>query len=196
MKRLHRLGTLSGAAILLTLSPMGESLAQQDSIDASHPTPRAPRLATCSPDGDFFVVVTEEGRITYGRTSDGATLRTFYQCHPKAMEFSPDGRLLASVGESDGSPARIKVWNVDDGTLLCQMETESGSDSLLSFSPDALLLVSTSGGFQVNFWQLPEGTLRCCATTSQAISCIAFSNEGGVVVAICADAKPVRIPVP
>jgi WD40 repeat protein len=136
-----------------------------------------------SPDGEFFVVVSAQGRLTYGRSSDGATLRTFFQCHARAVEFSRDGRLLACIGESNGCPARIKVWNVDDGKLLCRMQIKGGNDPVLSFSSDGLVLASTSGGSSVDFWQLPAGTLRSSVTTSQAISALAFSSDGHEIVA-------------
>ena len=124
MKANHCLNALASAAILWSLSLTGEGFAQERSVGPPRPATSAPLLTACSPDGEFFVVVTAEGRITYGRASDGATLRTFYQCHLQAVEFSPDGRLLAAIGARNGDPARIKVWNVDDGKLLCQWKTE------------------------------------------------------------------------
>ena len=102
MKANHRLCVLVSTAILWSLRLTGESLAQERSVESPYAAARAPHLATCSPDGEFFVVVTAEGRITYGRTSDGATLRTFYQCHPQAVEFSPDGRFVAYKSAESG----------------------------------------------------------------------------------------------
>ena len=138
-------------------------------------------------------MATPNGRIQYRRTHHGATLRTFYQCHPRALAFSADGRLLAVVAGSNGSPARLKVWKVDDGSLLCRMETKGGSDPLLSFSPDSRLLASISEGSRVNFWQLPEGTLRCSRTTPQPISSIVFSNDGDALVATGVDGRAQRL---
>ncbi len=182
MKANHRLCALASAAILLSLSSTGESFAQERSVGPPRLATSAPHLATCSPNGEFFVVVTAEGRITYGRTSDGATLRTFYQCHPQAVEFSPDGRLLASVGASNGSPARIKVWNVDDGKLLCQLKTEGGTPvrlyetskgresatlspphlapisdgKALTFSPDGQWLLAAKHDGETVAWNIPS----------------------------------------
>ena len=76
------------------------------------------------------------------------------------------------------------------------METKGSSGALLSFSPDGLLLASTGGGSQVTVWQLPQGTLKHSATTSQSISRIAYSDEGWVVVAACTDGSVQRFSVP
>lgn len=57
-------------------------------------------------------------------------MRTFYMCKPEAVALSPDGRLLAAAGNSGGSPSKLKVWNVKDGSLLCSFEPEVGSLSL------------------------------------------------------------------
>jgi WD40 repeat protein len=123
MKANYPLCILASGAILLS-----QSFAQERSTDPASQSANAATLVTCSPDGEFFVMASAEGRITYARPSNGATLRIFYQCHPRAVEFSPDGRLLASVGAIKGSPAQIKVWKVDDGRLLGQWAVENGTD--------------------------------------------------------------------
>lgn len=127
MKADYRFCFFASVAILWSLRLAGESFAQAPTVEPSRPATSARLRAAMSPDCASFAVVTAEGRITCRRTSDGVTLHTFYQCHPQALEFSPDGRLLASVGTSDGRPARIKVWNVADGTLLCRLETTGGT---------------------------------------------------------------------
>ena len=197
MKANHPLCALAIAAILLSFSPTGESFAQEHSVKPSHTATSGPPLAACSPDGEFFVVVTAEGRITYGRTSDGATLRTFYQCHPQAVEFSRDGRLLASIGASNGSPARIKVWNVADGKLLWQLKTEGGTQvrldetskgresatlspphlapisdgKALTFSPDGQWLLAAKHDGETVAWNIPSlrGELMASVTVREPI---------------------------
>ena len=164
--------------------------------EASTAQAQTPNLAACSPDGEFYAVATPNGRIKYGRTQDGATLRTFYQCHPRAVVFSPDGRLLAIADGSNGCPAQLKVWKVADGALLCKMETAMGNSPLLCVSQDGRLLASTDEGSRLNLWQLPQGTLKWSATIPQAITRITFADQGRAVVVVCADGSTKHFPVP
>ena len=88
-------------------------------------------------------MATPDGRIKCGSTREGARGRTLQLCNPRVLVFSPDSRLLAAAGGSIGGAAKIKVWQVADGAMICKLETGAGIDPLLCFSPDGLLLVST-----------------------------------------------------
>ncbi len=180
MKANHSLCALAGAAIVLSRSVTGESFAQDRVVKAPHHATTAAAFSACSPDGEHFVVVTAEGRITYGRASDGATLRTFYHCQPQAVEFSPDGRMLATVGTSHGRMPSLKVWKVDEGTLLCRLKsgtlvrsntTATGLErspacpahllpltggKILAFTPDGQWLRAAGGDGETVAWELPS----------------------------------------
>ncbi|MES2466489.1 MAG: hypothetical protein V4675_04245 [Verrucomicrobiota bacterium] len=165
--------------------------------DALHPAPQTRPLTACSPDGEFYALATPDGRIRCGKTQEGAAICTRYLCHPRAMVFSPDSRLLAVAGGSDGSPARLKVWQVADGRLLCQVETGVGRDPVLGFSSDSILLASSGDGIHINFWQLPKGTLQGSLTTSGApLTRLAFSKEGKALIALFGDGSVQRFPLP
>ena len=88
-------------------------------------------------------MATPDGRIKCGSTREGARSRTLQLCNPRVLVFSPDSRFVAGAGGSIGCPAKIKVWQVADGAMICKLQTEAGTDPLLCFSPDGLLLVST-----------------------------------------------------
>ena len=141
-------------------------------------------------------MATPDGRIKCSATREEARSRTWQLCTPRMLVFSPDSRLLAAAGGSIGCPAKIKVWQVVDGALLCKVETEVGSDPLLCFSADGLLLVSTGEGSRINLWQLPEGKLKSSFTTDRPVSRLAYSKEGKAVVAIFADGSVLRFPAP
>jgi WD40 repeat protein len=176
------------AAILLSLMPCGGGRAQHLPAQQSRgagteatPTP----LVALSLDGEFFAVATPDGRIKCGRTREGAAKqRTFYQCNPSALVFSPDSRFLVVAGASRGCRAGLKVWNVEKGSELC-LETEPGSHPLLSFSPDSLRLVTTGKGSTINLWDLTTGKRLWSVSTTRPILGLAFSKEA--VVAVFAD---------
>jgi WD40 repeat protein len=210
MKLNHSLNTfMSVGAIFLSLNPGAGNFAQD--LPAQPPltitatpiilppvaSPKAPKLADSSADGEFYVCATRDGRVKYGRTEDGVALRTFYLCQPEAVALSPDGRLLAAAGNSNGCRSKIKVWSVKDASLLCCLETEVGNLSLLKFSPDGMFLAGTIGGSRIALWQLPDGERQWSETLTKNISHLAFASQGcGALVAVCEDGKAISIPLP
>jgi WD40 repeat protein len=200
---------MSAGTIFLSLNPGAANFAQD--VPAQPPltitatptilppaaSPKAPKLADSSADGEFYVCATRDGRIKYCRTEDGATVHTFYMCQPEAVALSPDGRWLAAAGNCNGRPSKLKVWNVKDGSLLCSLETDVGSPSLLKISPDGMFLASTTGGSRIDLWQLPDGERQWSETLSKSISHLAFTSQGcGSLVLVCEDGKAIRCPRP
>ena len=191
--RLSQLGTI--AAILLFIVPGNLSRAEDRQVPSSPArTATAPRseLATCSADGEYFAVAAPHGRVHYGRSHDGVILRTFYECQPQVIEFSPDGRLLAIAGDFNGRPARVKIWQITDGALLCKIESGLGN-RLLAFSPDNRLL-AVGDGSRLGLWELPKGTPKWLRTTPARISRLLFSNDCQTVNAIGADGSNQHFP--
>jgi len=183
---LNHLGTC--AAIFLFIVPGNPSWAkdrQAPSRPAGTPAAVSSGRATCSADGQFYAVAAPHGRVHYGRSQDGVILRTFYECQPQALEFSPDGRLLAIAGDFNGRPPRVKIWQVSDGALLCRIETGL-RNRLLVFSPDNLLL-AVGDGSRLGLWALPKGRMKWLRTTQARISQLSFASDGQAVDAINAD---------
>ena len=205
MKLSHPLKTfMSVGMIVLSLNSGAGNVAQDlpaqppltittaPSILPAVASPKGPKLADSSADGEFYVCAISDGRIKYCRTEDGVTLRTFYICQPQAVALSPDGRWLAAAGNS-----KLKVWNLKDGSLLCKLETDVGSLSLLKFSPDGMFLASITGGSRIDLWQLPDGERQWSETLSKSISHLAFTSQGcGSLVLVCEDGKAMRFPRP
>jgi len=67
-----------------------------------------------------------------------------------SVVFSPQAKWLA-VGYEDGS---IRIWNVEDGSLLQILTGHTGAVSSLSFSPDSKWLVSGSKDGTLRLWRL------------------------------------------
>ena len=63
-----------------------------------------------------------------------------------ALDFSPDGKLLATGGGEPSRSGELKIWNVADGTLARAIP-DAHSDTIfgLEFSPDGQFLASLGG---------------------------------------------------
>jgi WD40 repeat protein len=154
---------------------------------STNTTPQANGMTACSPDGKCFIVASHDGRLRYCRADAGAVLHTFFHCGPKSPAFSADSRLLACAGGHNGWSGKIKVWNLVDGHQLCTLATELAVAPSLAFSPDGLLLVCTSGTARISLWETPEGKSRWSMSLNRGVSEVAFSADGKMVIARCAD---------
>src|SRR6185436_7893514 len=62
-----------------------------------------------------------------------------------AMQFSPDGRLLAIARGSRGD-YRVDLWDTESGNLVRTIKGFDGTVWSVSFAPDGKTLVTGSGG--------------------------------------------------
>lgn len=75
-----------------------------------------------------------------------------------ALDFSPDGKLLASSGGFPSRSGEIKIWNVAEGTLFKEFK-DPHSDTVvaLDFSPDQKHLASGGSDKFVRVFQVDTG---------------------------------------
>jgi WD40 repeat protein len=77
----------------------------------------------------------------------------------RSLLFSPDGQILASIGDDDRNIATIKIWNANTGQLQHSFTT----DNLISpywsaFSPDGKIFAS-GHSTTIQVWNLTTGKL-------------------------------------
>jgi WD40 repeat protein len=68
------------------------------------------------------------------------------------MDFSPDGRLLATVDQE-----KVKLWDVTDGTELVTLDLGSSGQGV-AFSPDGRLLAVPIEGGLTQLWGVPSSS--------------------------------------
>ena len=104
----------------------------------------------------------------------------------RTVQFSPDGRLLASGGRDNA----IYLWDVETKSLAAPAITgNSGWINSLSFSPDGRVLASTSEDGTVRMWDVTSGQpigepLRGHAG---AVRSVTFSPDGRFLASAGAD---------
>jgi WD40 repeat protein len=121
--------------------------------------------------------------------------------HPprtQAVAFSPDGHLLAAGSTGD----RIRIWNVQSGTLLHTLTSETMKDVwALAFSPDGRVLASGSEGIvartsssagvlyeAVTFWDVKSGRKLSTSLADLLVGlALAFSPDGRTLAVAALD---------
>ena len=107
-----------------------------------------------------------------------------------AVEFSPDGKLLATsdvVGQ-------VRIWRVGDGQQILTFQGHTNWISSIAFSPNGqLLAVSGSSDPTVKLWEINTGQcVRILQGHSNWVTWIAFS-PGGQLLASSSDDQTVRL---
>jgi WD40 repeat protein len=114
-----------------------------------------------------FVTVTRRGR----------TIRRFAAA-ADALEFSPDGRLLAS----GGSDNFLRVWDVGSGRQLYAFVAHQGPVQDVSFSPDGRWIV-TAGPISAGVWSAATGRpLLLLHGPTQPLHAALFTQDGRTIV--------------
>ena len=92
------------------------------------------------------------------------------------LEFSPDGKLLASVGGFDNT---LRVWNVDDGSPYAVFPQADDAVMTLAFSAAGKTIATSGYGGEVSLWDVREKKLlKKFSTETNTVRDLQFSTSG------------------
>jgi WD40 repeat protein len=110
-------------------------------------------------------------------TQSDRTIKRF-SATADALEFSPDGRLLASGGSDD----YLRVWDVRSGRLLVARVAHQGPVEGVGFSPDGHWIV-TAGPISAGVWGATSGQpLLLLHGPTQPLHAALFTRDGKTIV--------------
>jgi WD40 repeat protein len=92
-----------------------------------------------------------------------------------SVDFTPDGRTLASGGLDDA----VKLWDVASGQEIRTLEGHRSGVTSVMFSPDGLTLASGGLDNAVKLWDVASGQeIRTLEGHSDGIKSVGFSPDG------------------
>ncbi len=106
-----------------------------------------------------------------------------------SLDFSPDGKLLATGSGDPSRSGQLKIWNVADGSLMTEIKN-AHSDTVLGvdFSPDGKRLVSGAADKFVKVWDIAEGKLvKSFEGHTHQVLGVSFRREGRTIASAGAD---------
>lgn len=140
-----------------------------------------------SPDGQTLASVSQNGKnrrlIKLWDATDISQTQTPHPSYSRAMAFSLDGQLLASVSGT----GTITIWNVTDEVVIRYLRVQCGTDQVevLTFSPNSALLACSSDDGSIGVWDIVTDTKRHSTKGHGKTHCVAFSPNS--LLMACSD---------
>ncbi|KAM0250224.1 hypothetical protein ACHAQJ_008717 [Trichoderma viride] len=140
-----------------------------------------------SPDGQTLASVSKNGKnrrsIKLWDVTDTSPSQKPNPSYSRAMAFSLDGQLLASVCGT----GTITIWNVTDEIAIRNLRDQCGTDQVevLAFSPNGTLLACSSDAGSIGVWDVIKDPKRHIIKGHGKTHCVAFSPDS--LLMACSD---------
>ncbi|MBI3118524.1 MAG: hypothetical protein HYZ00_07545, partial [Candidatus Hydrogenedentes bacterium] len=162
-----------------------------------HPPVTPISAAAFSPDGALFargslhtvevLSADPSGALAPVRTLEGHAEMV------RALDFSPDGALLAAAGGKPGRGGEVRIWKVASGELLRTIEGHRDCILDTAISPDGAKLATCGYDKLIKIWALDTGAeLQTLKDHVDAVFGLDYSPDGKLL-ASCAGDRTVKI---
>lgn len=106
------------------------------------------------------------------------------------MEYSPDGKYLATPGHGDGT---VRLWDAETGKLLNVLLGHTANVNGLRWSPDSRTVLTTSEDYTARLWDAATGRALHVLLGHEGIVCARAWTRDGKRVATGSHDKTVRV---
>ncbi|QNP68600.1 WD40 repeat domain-containing protein [Streptomyces roseirectus] len=152
----------------------------------------AGRVVAFGPDGETVATGTDDGAVRVWDTAHGRLRATLPRTRGEvtAVEYSPDGRFLATV-----TGRTVRLWDARTGRVRDDLDAMGvDPDTRLAFSPDSRTLAATAGGI-VWMWDTATGDSQLSWSTGMGtitshdgfLMGLAFTPDGRTLVTAGSD---------
>ena len=145
---------------------------------------------TYSPDGKTIATGAGDRTVKIWDIATGKEIKTFIHAGMVTyVQFSPDGKILASAGSGDGV---IKLWDTVTGKEIRTLSGHSYESFIMwvtaSFSSDGNTLASGSDDNTIKLWNITNGRLiNTFSGHFDAIESIIYSPDGKKIASASRD---------
>jgi WD40 repeat protein len=123
------------------------------------------------------ITIRRDGRVVQ-ELRDLSTSPAMSAADIRALRFSPDQKLIASVGDDH----YLRVWEVATGKKLYAVVAHQGPVLDLAFSPDSRWIV-TAGTISARVWDARQGTeLLLLLGPTKPVHAVLFTANGATIV--------------
>ncbi|MFI9510722.1 WD40 repeat domain-containing serine/threonine protein kinase [Nocardia sp. NPDC052566] len=140
-----------------------------------HPVPPMPSPSRTPPPTSDPSLRIPRHRASWVRRSTIPVTTLTEQGSGWALEFSPDGQLLAAVGPDN----TVELWHVPGRRQVMTLRGHQDPVAALAFSPDGAQLATGSWDHTAQLWDLRSGrSLKTFTGHTDWVQAVAFSPDG------------------
>jgi WD40 repeat protein len=154
-----------------------------------------------NPDGKRLATVDADGAFTVRDVANGQALHMLDQVKVTRLDYSPDGRWIASTeggigrdtkfpGEALSAKAPLVIRDAGTGHMVHSLDAGPSNLNGLAFSPDGHRVAAVGDDSLLRVWDTETGVrLRCARTGLSWVGPLAFSPDGRqIATAGCGEA--------